>query len=1274
MDIRRGFTFKGKLAVWCLIALHLVMVTPITEILPIKKEVLIPEAEAQIVNTAPVIYSLNGQLLDEIGIASLPTIEEGETFLVEPGIYDPDGDNFNVAFGTIIKILEDLSELPIEASEFSQTGAWQTTLQDQGSYKTALTATDSRGAVSTREVFFSVGDKYEPPSVDVSLSSNSVKAGEAFNITVDLNMPETAAQEGEDEVITEPELPVNYYPSGGVPGDTSENHEITYNGSTRLRTDVKRFGTSSLYVSDYGEGVNVPDSPDWQFGGGDGNFTIDFWFTPNTNHPADQVLFQQCADASNLTGCEILYSSNQVRFLIRVGVSAVVDTYSGPPLGGEFKAGTWYHVAIVRGWNGNANDWACILDGDSTFAATATGNSTTVPDRENDLWVGYGNHSGPGDTYFNGCIDEFRVSDVARWTSDFTPPADCYTDIDQYTKLLLEFDITQDMVTQEEQGGGEVIILPLPVNYYPSEGIPGDASENYEITYNGSTRLRTDVKRFGISSLYVRNPGEGVIVPGSSDWDIGKGDFTIDLWARAKELSGDSANGLCSYTSQGYDGWSIEVVFSGGYSYLAFHYGVGSYMTTIGGPDRVGLAPAVVIDKWYHIAVTKEGTTFRLFINGKLIESREVSATSPPVVDNLIIGGARSLDNQTWNNTYFWNGYIDEVRISKGIARWTSDFTPQVSRYSDIDEYTKLLLEFDIPYDVDEKYLIPTILKDGIPIEDTLGMPQFIYGNCSFDKSYTIQEPGAYEITAVVTDQAGTVSYEDSVHIEVIPEYQDATEKEARKPFSGDFNGDGMTDIGYVDTNTGTWNVCLSEGGSFGVPQTWLRDFGTPSTNVVLTGDFNGDGFTDIACVDPWYQHDGSGIFKIKFSTGSSFDDIYSDEVHSPYTKQVLSGFVDNANQSAMPFTGDFNGDGLTDVGCYINVTYNATHNEGGYKYVSFAKKDPQGGIYFTEFKELIQNFRDCIPIAADFNGDGYTDFCARQDGDGGTWTVIFNNGSDLTTDTTEISDFATGEDTIIGDFNYDGITDLGYFDKDQGKIYYRSFKVESFGQTNVLYFDGLETNTEDDEDLIAMAGDYNGDSILDAATFNKEGLGMDKWTTTLHNSKLPDLLVEIDNGIGATTKIEYEVSTSLENRKLPFPIRVVKKVTKSDGMGNDYVTSYEYKDGYFETDSREFRGFGYVRVSDPEGHYKETYFNQDDTYKGRPNKEVTYDKYNRKIQELDYSWDSTLYHSGKVTFAYLYNKVSTLYDYKSGASKELSTSYEYDEYGNTTKVREEGF
>jgi hypothetical protein len=98
---------------------------------------------------------------------------------------------------------------------------------------------------------------------------------------------------------------------------------------------------------------------------------------------------------------------------------------------------------------------------------------------------------------------------------------------------------------------------------------------------------------------------------------------------------------------------------------VQFFYYTGSGHTVAG-------STTVTLSAWHHIAMTLSGTTIRVFLDGVSDGSGTISGSPREDSAALCVGS---------NNNNAVNGYIDELRISKGVARWTATFTPPTTPY-----------------------------------------------------------------------------------------------------------------------------------------------------------------------------------------------------------------------------------------------------------------------------------------------------------------------------------------------------------------------------------------------------------------------------------------------------------------------------------------------------------------------------------------------------------------------------------------------------------------
>jgi len=204
-------------------------------------------------------------------------------------------------------------------------------------------------------------------------------------------------------------------------------------------------------------------------------------------------------------------------------------------------------------------------------------------------------------------------------------------------------------------------------------------------TAYGDAQIDTAQSKFGGASGLFDGTGDYLSVPDSDDWYFGTGDFTIDFWVRFNALP--SVSYRSSIYSQWQDAnnlfladllnnagtyqWTMKLV-SGGSSLFEFQY------------NAVSLAT----NTWYHGAYVRSGTTFYVFQNGNLITTGTSAASIPDFSATVQIGRLYTYD------VHALNGWLDEFRISKGVARWTSNFTPPTSAYT-TNSYTCLLLHMD---------------------------------------------------------------------------------------------------------------------------------------------------------------------------------------------------------------------------------------------------------------------------------------------------------------------------------------------------------------------------------------------------------------------------------------------------------------------------------------------------------------------------------------------------------------------------------------------------
>jgi hypothetical protein len=186
------------------------------------------------------------------------------------------------------------------------------------------------------------------------------------------------------------------------------------------------------------------------------------------------------------------------------------------------------------------------------------------------------------------------------------------------------------------------------------------------VTTVGSAQISTVQSRFGGASLFVNG---GYLTTPLSPFAFGAGDFTIEMWLYPT-ATGNFRTAISNYTTFATGNFSL--FRSTGVNQNNWQFANnGTYP-----PDVTGTT-TVSASQWSHVAAVRTGNSLRLYVNGVQEATKNVSGMSfNGNGSNLWIG--TSGDSPTTTN---FAGYIDELRITKGVARYTADFTPPTTPF-----------------------------------------------------------------------------------------------------------------------------------------------------------------------------------------------------------------------------------------------------------------------------------------------------------------------------------------------------------------------------------------------------------------------------------------------------------------------------------------------------------------------------------------------------------------------------------------------------------------
>ena len=285
----------------------------------------------------------------------------------------------------------------------------------------------------------------------------------------------------------------------------------------------------------------------------------------------------------------------------------------------------WIHLAAVR----TGSVISIYVNGVEVGAQSSNQAYTT----EGSLKIGFLTSAAA----FNGYISDARVvKGTAVYTSNFTPPTSPVTAITN-TQLLTNF----------------------------TNGAIFDNAMMNDLETVGNAQISTSVVKYGTGSLAFDGTGDYLAGPASLTGVFGTGNFTIEAWVYTTASSGTQ----CVFDTRFTDA-STAGCFFGLYSSNAVLFYTSATVLTGG---------TVTANTWNHIAAVRSGTTVTVYLNGTSVAS---GTRSNDFTQNYVqIGGSPFVTSSTPNSFF---GYIDDLRITKGYARYTANFTPPTAAFPNI--------------------------------------------------------------------------------------------------------------------------------------------------------------------------------------------------------------------------------------------------------------------------------------------------------------------------------------------------------------------------------------------------------------------------------------------------------------------------------------------------------------------------------------------------------------------------------------------------------------
>ena len=409
--------------------------------------------------------------------------------------------------------------------------------------------------------------------------------------------------------------------SNRIVDNSSNASTITYNGTPTVTT-INPFGQGSEYAPAASKGATYFDgssylglgtSTDFDF---TGDFTVSCWIYQEASTGSGTQTSYQAILGGNGSG---IVGWN---FYITRSTGVLQWYYNSFPTqaAAYIKPKQWHHIAACR----SGTDLHLYLDGTryqtvSSYTGTISNNSATEIGRD----------VGGADVYFTGYISDVVIK---NGTADYTGA-------------------TYTLPTAPATSNAANTVLHLPMDN------PGifDKTGTHTLQLVNNTVTSTTQTKFADTAMYFDGNGDRIDIEDAKP--LGAGDWTIEFWINPSSVAPQYQMPV-DYRPGTTQGLYPTILLN--YAKLGFYYSTGMRIT--GTTD-------LSTGTWYHVAVCKSGSSTKMFLNGTQ-EGSTLSDSNTYLGDSLFIGG------NGFGAGFTVSGYLENVQILKGIAKYTTAFTP----------------------------------------------------------------------------------------------------------------------------------------------------------------------------------------------------------------------------------------------------------------------------------------------------------------------------------------------------------------------------------------------------------------------------------------------------------------------------------------------------------------------------------------------------------------------------------------------------------------------
>lgn len=425
--------------------------------------------------------------------------------------------------------------------------------------------------------------------------------------------------------------------------NSTNNYSVTTSG-TMLPITANPFGVTNttnasytpalyggtMYLDGTGDYVQTPNSANLNVTSD--SFTVEAWIYPTIVNSAVHPIFNYCAptigSSADIAFRAFITTGNLISFIVFNGGTAyTVNSLAA------VKANNWYHIAAVR----SGSQIYLYING--VYQNYITNTNSTINNASTFVFqVGGYNNS----LYFGGYISGVRFTKAivyspivsASVTSNFAPP------------VAPPIAITNTQVLLNATNGA----------IYDNSFI-----NDYETV--GTAQISTAVSKFGGGAMSFDKSGY-LTTPPNTTLSFGTSDFTIEFWVYFRDIVNTPEEGIID-TRTSTSGANQFLI------YKSFATATLEWFTN-GGSPIVGTLPGSL--QWIHVAVVRNAGVTKMYINGTQSGASYTDTNNYQSTGTTYIGCWYTLNKPLY-------AYIDDFRVTKGFARYTTTFTPPTTAF-----------------------------------------------------------------------------------------------------------------------------------------------------------------------------------------------------------------------------------------------------------------------------------------------------------------------------------------------------------------------------------------------------------------------------------------------------------------------------------------------------------------------------------------------------------------------------------------------------------------